>query len=238
MHHAYHEHPKPDHETANGGAHGAANGTANGAANGAANGVAGEFPTPSGAKHGVSEEVVPTALQSEIPLDQFTVPRLWYELKVRARPARAPAPCAQPPAARRALMCAVSHELGARRWCPEAASRAACARAQAAPSAPAGHRPAAARRRGARARRQDACQYEARLAEVEAFNRDNLWRKRGISMTTCRFVMTVGAKPATVHVYHGAPPPRPARRAGAQGAAPGRGPSGAQPPALPAGCHA
>jgi len=106
---------------------------------------------------------------------------------------------------------------------------------------PAGSRAApvgAARRPRARARRQDACQYEARLAEVEAFNRDNLWRKRGISMTTCRFVMTVGAKPATVHVYHGAPPPRPARRAGAQGAAPGRGPSGAQPPALPAGCHA
>jgi len=118
MHHAYHEHPKPAHEAANGGAHGAANGTANGAANGAANGVAGEFPTPSGAKHDVSEEVVPTALQSEIPLDQFTVPRLWYELKVRGPPDRAlSCPvhrrlCAD--LAQRALMCAMSCELGVR----------------------------------------------------------------------------------------------------------------------------
>jgi len=74
---------------------------------------------------------------------------------------------------------------------------------------------------------------------VEAFNRDNLWRKRGISMTTCRFVMTVGAKPATVHVYHGTPLPRPsACRAGVQGAAGRRRPSRAQHLALPLSRHA
>ena len=50
---------------------------------------------------------------------------------------------------------------------------------------------------------QEACHYEDRAAEVKAFNQENVWRKRGISMATCRFVMTVGAKPATVHVYHG-----------------------------------
>lgn len=62
-----------------GSANGPANGAANGSANAAANGVA------NGGGHGVSDEVVPTALRSNIPVDQFTVPRLWYELKVRSR---------------------------------------------------------------------------------------------------------------------------------------------------------
>lgn len=69
--------PGPANGPVNGPATGTANGAAHASANGAANGVA------NGGSHGVSEEVVPTALRATIPLDQFTVPRLWYELKVR-----------------------------------------------------------------------------------------------------------------------------------------------------------
>lgn len=54
---------------------------------------------------------------------------------------------------------------------------------------------------------QDVCHYDKRYAEIQEFNKSNVWRKRGISMTTCRFTMTVGAKPATVHIYHGAARP-------------------------------
>lgn len=56
-----------------------ANGAANGVEHTTAADVAASYPVGKG----VSDTVVLTALHNEIPLDQFTVPRLWYELKVR-----------------------------------------------------------------------------------------------------------------------------------------------------------
>ena len=57
---------------------------ANGAANGVEHTTAADIAASYPVGKGVSDTVVLTALHNEIPLDQFTVPRLWYELKVRA----------------------------------------------------------------------------------------------------------------------------------------------------------
>lgn len=56
---------------------------ANGAANGVEHTTAADIAASYPVGKGVSDKVVLTALHNEIPLDQFTVPRLWYELKVR-----------------------------------------------------------------------------------------------------------------------------------------------------------
>ena len=56
---------------------------ANGAANGVEHTTAADIAASYPVGKGVSDRVVLTALHNEIPLDQFTVPRLWYELKVR-----------------------------------------------------------------------------------------------------------------------------------------------------------
>eukprot|EP00884_Botryococcus_braunii_P010388 jgi/Botrbrau1/19350/Bobra.0073s0075.1 len=43
-------------------------------------------------------------------------------------------------------------------------------------------------------------QYEQRYGEIKQYNQEHKWQKRGISMTSARFIMSVDAKPAAVSI--------------------------------------
>lgn len=58
--------------------------------------------------------------------------------------------------------------------------------------------------------RQERSKYEDRFAEIKQYNKERVWRKRGISITSARFIMSVDAKPAAVSILWGVsllPPP-------------------------------
>lgn len=50
-------------------------------------------------------------------------------------------------------------------------------------------------------RLKDSCDYDSRLKEVEAFNAENAWVKRGITITHSRFDAVIPSKPAAVAIY-------------------------------------